>query len=138
MMTLTKRCIIILFFVVGFIAEVKAQVPANDEPCNATPLTVGTACTFTQYTNANATNTTSVPSPGCAFYSGGDVWFSAVVPASGNIMFDANTGGITDGGMAVYSGPCSSPTLLGCDDDGSANGLMPSLSFTGLTPGSTV
>ena len=88
-----------------------AQVPANDNPCNATPLTVGAGCTFTQYTNLNATASPGVPAPGCASYSGGDVWFSAVVPASGSLTLDCNTGGITDGGMAIYSGACNSLTL---------------------------
>jgi len=135
---LRSACISVLCFF-GLVAVAYAQAPANDNPCNATPLTVGTACNFSTYTNANATATTGVTAPGCANYLGGDVWFSAVVPASGAIIFDTNTGTMTDGGMAVYSGPsCNNLTLLGCDDDGSANGLMPSLSFTGLTPGSTV
>ncbi|MEI7802347.1 MAG: proprotein convertase P-domain-containing protein, partial [Bacteroidota bacterium] len=37
-----------------------------------------------------------------------------------------------------YTGACGALTLVGCDDDGSANGLMPSISQTGLTPGTTV
>ncbi len=112
--------------------------PPNDNPCSATAITVGATCTFTQYTNLNATASPGVPAPGCASYSGGDVWFSAVVPASGSITFDSNTGGITDGGMAIYTGTCAALTLLSCNDDGSANGLMPSITETGLTPGSTI
>ncbi|MFM9004876.1 MAG: hypothetical protein ACKOSR_05155, partial [Flavobacteriales bacterium] len=111
---------------------------AGDNPCNATPLTVGTSCTFATYSNANATATTGVPAPGCGNYIGGDVWFSVVVPASGVLIIDSNTGIITDGAMALYSGTCTSLTLLACDDDGSANGLMPAINQTGLTPGSTV
>ena len=114
--------------------------PANDDPCGAIPLPVGTACTFSTYNNTGATTTTGVPAPGCASYAGEDVWFSATVPASGAITFDSNTGSITDAGMAVYSASsCSGAmTLLGCDDDGSANGLMPELTVSGLTPGATV
>jgi hypothetical protein len=116
--------------------------PANDNPCGATPLTVGTTCTYVTSTTLNALATSGVPAPGCASYNGGDVWFSAVVPASGRIIFDSNTGGITDGGMALYTtapNTCSGAfTLLECDDDDSANGFMPYIDRSGLTPGTTV
>ncbi|MEO6490479.1 MAG: proprotein convertase P-domain-containing protein, partial [Ferruginibacter sp.] len=132
-----RKLLLVIFHVIALCNFAKAQ-PANDNPCSATPITVGTSCNFVQYTNVNATATAGVPAPGCAGYVGSDVWFSAVVPASGSISFDSNTGGITDGGMAIYTGTCSALTLLACDDDGSANGLMPSLTQTGLTPGSTI
>jgi hypothetical protein len=114
------------------------SAPANDDPCSATAITVGASCTFTQYTNACATATAGAPAPGCASYSGGDVWFTATVPASGALSFDSNTGVVLDGGMAVYSGTCGSLTLIDCDDDNSTNGAMPSLTLGGLTPGATV
>ncbi len=115
-----------------------AQVPVNDEPCNAIPLTVGTDCNYVQYSNTNATASVSLPNPGCANYNGGDVWFSAIVPTSGSINFDSNSGVVTDGGMALYTGSCNSLILIACDNNGSANGLMPSISYSGLTPGTTV
>jgi len=101
--------------------SVFAQVPANDNPCSSTPLTVGTTCTFSQYTSANATATAGVPAPTCSLL-GPDVWFSIVVPANGILNFDSNTGFITDGVMALYSGTCSGTlTELYCDDDGSGS-----------------
>nr|WP_294860159.1 T9SS type A sorting domain-containing protein [uncultured Fluviicola sp.] len=112
--------------------------PANDNPCSATPLTVGTSCSFATYTNAAATASPGVPAPGCASYSGGDVWFSAVVPANGILTVDMNTGVILDSGLAFYSGTCGSLTLIECDDDDSGNGNMSMINGTGLTPGSTV
>lgn len=112
--------------------------PTNDDPCTATALTVGSTCSFSTYTTAGATSTTGAPAPGCASYSGGDVWFTVTVPASGSLVFDSNTGVVTDGGMAIYSGTCNSLTLIDCDDDGSANGLMPYISSNSLTPGSTI
>lgn len=116
--------------------------PANDNPCGATALTVGTSCTYVNSTTTSATGTTGVPAPGCASYNGGDVWFSAVVPAGGRIVFDSNTGGITDGGMALYTtapNNCSGTfTLVECDDDDSGNGAMPYIDRSGLTPGTTV
>lgn len=111
---------------------------SNDEPCSAIPLTVNTSCSYTTYTNAGATASAGIPAPGCASYSGGDVWFSAVVPATGILTVDTQTGVITDGGIAFYTGACGSLSLLACDDDSSVNGLMPYISLTGLTPGQTI
>lgn len=119
------------------ISLVASNGNVNDEPCNATPLTVGTTCNFIGSTNGCASGS-AVAAPGCAGYSGGDVWFSAVVPASGKLNFDSNIGTITDGGMAVYTGTCSSLTQIACDDDASLNGAMPAINLSNLTPGTTV
>lgn len=110
----------------------------SDEPCTASALTVGTTCTFGTYTTAGATGTVGAPAPGCANYVAGDVWFTATVPASGHLIIDANSGVITDGGMAIYTGTCGALTLVECDDDDSANGLMPMIDNTTLTAGATV
>ena len=111
----------------------------NDNPCNAIPLTSGSTCTYSTYTNIGATGTTGVPAPGCANYLGNDVWFQVTVPAAGALNIDMQTGIMTDGGMAIYSGSnCNSLTLITCNDDGSNNGLMPMISATGLTPGTTI
>lgn len=112
--------------------------PANDDPCNATPLSVNTSCIFAAATNAGATATAGVSNPSCAFYNGGDVWFSAIVPANGILSVDTDDGSMTDSGMALYSGSCGSLTQLACDDDNSANGSMSYISLSGLTPGSTI
>ncbi|WP_418509289.1 T9SS sorting signal type C domain-containing protein [Corallibacter sp.] len=115
-----------------------ASLP-NDNPCNATNLNVNTGCIYTSFTNAGATNSSGIPAPGCANYSGGDIWFSVTVPTSGAIIIDSNSGSLTDSGMAVYSGgTCSSLTLIECDDDDSDNGLMSSINLTGRTPGETL
>jgi hypothetical protein len=118
-------------------------VPANDDPCNATTVSVGLACGFTTYTNACATPTIGVPAPGCGNYVGNDVWFKAIVPTSGQITFDSNTGVVLDGGMALYDtlggASCAGGmNLIACDDDNSANGLMPKITATGLIPGEAV
>ena len=112
--------------------------PANDDPCSAAPLTVNTTCSFTTFTNESSTGTIGVPAPGCGSYSGGDVWFTAVVPANGTLIVDSDTGVILDSGMAIYSGTCGALTLIECDDDDSANGAMSSITRSGLTPGNTI
>jgi hypothetical protein len=112
--------------------------PPNDEPCNAITLPVNSICNYLSYSNYGATNTISAPLPGCANYSGGDVWFKFTVPAVGSVVIDTQTGQMTDGGMAIYSGTCGALTLIECDDNDSPNGLMPAILSNGLTPGQTI
>ncbi len=128
----------LLIIVLTIFSSYSFAQPSNDDPCSAIPLTAGATCTFSTYTNASATATSGVTAPGCASYSGGDVWFSVTVPASGSVTIDSNTGVVTDGGMAIYSGTCGSLTLIECDDDDSANGLMSMIALTGQTPGATL
>lgn len=119
-----------------------ADPPANDECANAIPLTVGAngICSEVTGTNSGATSSAGIPAPGCGGYLGGDVWYSMVVPASGNITIAtdyAASSSVSDLDMAIYSGTCGSLTLIECDDfDGI--GLMPFITRTGLTPGATI
>ena len=110
-------------------------IPSNDNPCNAILITPSAACSYTTYSNQCASASTGITAPGCANYLGGDVWFKIVTPASGNFSIDTKEGTITDGGMALYTGSCSSLTLVSCDDDNSMNGTMPYLSVSGAASG---
>lgn len=120
--------------------------PANDDPCGAILLTLEESDNCTGYplsgTNIGATSSTGIPVPGCASYSGGDVWYSFVVPTNGTVTVDLQVGDITDSGMAFYSSSdntCSgSFTLIECDDDDSPNGAMSLITRSGLTPGNTI
>jgi hypothetical protein len=109
----------------------------NDDCSGAIALTINSACSYTTYSNFGANASLGIPAPGCGGYSGGDVWFSVVVPPSGNFIVDTQAGVITDSGMAAYSGTCGSLTLIACDDDGGTS-LMSSLNITGQTPGATI
>lgn len=130
--------------------------PSNDDPCGAIPLFVNTgSCAFqTAVLNISTTATSGIPAPGCGSLSE-DIWFTAVVPASGRLIVDiAPNGGPTDFDMAWYSAPnCSGPfTLIECDSYDSQNGSTPMICRTGalctvpgdcqqnatLTPGQTV
>ncbi len=122
----------------GLCVNIPPPAPTNDDPCNAVELTPDLTCNYQTFTNESSTGTIGLDDPGCADYQGGDVWFKVVVPAEGGLIFDSQTGVITDGGMALYSGTCDNLTLLDCDDDDSDNGLMPTLSAFGLTPGDTI
>jgi len=117
----------------------KKVAPGNDEPCDALMLPVNLVCDPLIFSNRNATNTNSAATPPCGDYSGNDIWFSIIVPAGGAFIAEADTlsGGITDGAMAIYSGPCTNPNILECDDD-SGNGDMPLISMDSLNPGDTV
>lgn len=121
--------------------------PANDACASATALSVNTWCDASVKRRlGDPTDDIGIPAPGCGGYTGGDVWFSVVVPASGNLLVDTDTipnasatniGGnhLYDLGMAVYSGNCGSLALVSCDDDNSANGANPKISLSGRTPG---
>ena len=132
-----KLIFTLLFIIIGFIGF---SQPANDDPCNATHVEPLPDCVNTLGSNLNATASTGVPAPGCANYLGGDVWFSVVVPASGNLTFSSsgvNGSGVTDNGIAIYSGTCNSLNLISCNDD-SGPGLFGQISNNSLTPGDTI
>ena len=90
---------------------------------------------------ASATDTANVEEPSCASYNGGDVWYSVVVPASGNISIEtigANGINSFDSGMAAYAGACGALSQIACDDDGGDTGNFSKISLTGRTPGETI
>ncbi|VXC28175.1 Por secretion system C-terminal sorting domain-containing protein [Flavobacterium sp. 9AF] len=124
--------------------------PANDNLCNATPLTLGAAATGSDYTLIGATNENNEPIGSC--FSGGlagTVWFSFVAPVSGSVEvttdFAGGTLGDGDTEIAVYNGTgvvCSDlstlPAQTACDQDGGTTVNYSSyLSLTGLNSGET-
>ncbi len=113
--------------------------PANDTCDNAMALTVFNSCQPVTVSNFNSTDS-GVPDPGCANYSGGDLWFTATVPSSGSLTVETTrvSGGITDTGMAVYSGDCNNLTLIECDDDDSTDGFFSMIELSGRTAGETI
>lgn len=132
--------------------------PPNDNPCGALALPVAQGCYFNQpFSNQFATTTggsapgvVSIPAPSCGAPVTNDVWFTATVPANGQLQLDTDDLLLTDGAYAVYTatGSCGSSNLSltqvaagsgGCSAGGSTNGtLMPTSTLTGLVPGSTV
>jgi bacillolysin len=129
-------------FVDNFVVQGTPTV-VNDNCPQATSLTVSTdfatSSMIGTIVNATASEliTPSIPAPGCASYVGGDVWYSAIVPASGQITFETGSeaGGFNNTGLAIYSGACSSLSLLACDDDSSLDGAFSLVSLIGRTPG---
>jgi hypothetical protein len=128
----------------GPFAFTTAPEPVENDECQAAfVLTVGE--TFDQYalvtSNSGATKSLNQPDPECAAFNfGGDVWYNAVVPPTGNLTIETRleTGSpIADTGLAVYSGDCSLLASLGCSDD-EGEGAFSKLELTGLTPGATL
>ncbi len=131
----------IFTFVASTLFAITSSYSQGDNPCDAQVLTVanGSACTRIAGTTVGATNTPNIPAPGCASYSGPDVWYKVIVPPTGTLRVSTFEGTITDGGMAIYSAPsCSGNfTLIECNDDG-GTGLMPLIERSGLTPGQEI
>lgn len=114
--------------------------PANDDCEGAIAMAAGTdyASGAMESTTGGATGTSGAPAPGCGSYAGGDVWYSVMVPDSGNLTVETGPAqGVTtfDSAIALYSGDCSSLTLISCDDDGAATDTFSILTVTGRTPG---
>jgi hypothetical protein len=94
---------IFIFILLIFSFKMYAQ-PVNDNPCSAQPLTVitndptlSTQCTPTDlYTWVGATHTYGpvMSGPPCIFANDSlqDVWFSIIMPATGSVSLNTNTG----------------------------------------------
>ncbi|SFN36630.1 Por secretion system C-terminal sorting domain-containing protein [Chryseobacterium oleae] len=114
--------------------------PSNDNCSGATPLTVGTDFASGTITSNNSGATTDGAVPSCNADAVENIWFSVVVPASGNLTIETKeTSGSSfgDSTVSVYSGTCGSLTEVGCNDDG-GDGLFSLISLTGQTPGATL
>ena len=120
----------------GVLTVIPPPAPANDDCTAAIALTSGGL--FGDYpstgTNVGATNS-NPPAPGCAAFTGADVWYSVTIPASGSLTIETGAGTLTDTGMAVYSGSCTTGlTLVGCNDDSAGNGYS-LITLSGRTAG---
>lgn len=112
--------------------------PSNDNCNGAIDLVTGSTFVQNEITSANFGALPSiVPNPGCTGSVFLDVWYKVVVPTSGNITVETRQepGGLTDTGIALYTGNCSGLTLLQCDNDSSSDPLHAKISLTGRTPG---
>ncbi|MCA6364175.1 MAG: CotH kinase family protein [Bacteroidetes bacterium] len=105
----------------------------GSHPCTAIPIDTG-QCIFT----SNIGFPGSGLNPNCANYQGGDVWFTMLVPASGNLAIETDSGTINDTGLAIWTDTsCTVPQFTACDDDG-GNGYYSYLLAYDLTPGSRI
>lgn len=135
----TRKLLVLLVYT---LISLKFTFGQSNTPCtsgsiSAPSIAVGASCSFTSGTTAGATAQTNAANggtPSCGMM-GPDVWYQFTAPASGSVLIQTQTGSITDGVMALYSGTCGSFTEIDCSDD--VNGLMPEISSVSLTPGAT-
>lgn len=135
----TRKLLVLLVYT---LISLKFTFGQSNTPCtsgsiSAPSIAVGASCSFTSGTTAGATAQTNAANggtPSCGTM-GPDVWYQFTAPASGSVLIQTQTGSITDGVMALYSGTCGSFTQITCSDD--VNGLMPEISSASLTPGAT-
>jgi hypothetical protein len=110
---------------------------SNDECSGAVLLSVNDACNYQTFNNTGATLSTGIPASGCGGTVFKDIWFKFEVPASGHIEINTQAGTLNDVAMAIYSGDCSSLSLIECDDD-DGESVMALINRTGLTPGAII
>ncbi|KPK84098.1 MAG: hypothetical protein AMS27_10935, partial [Bacteroides sp. SM23_62_1] len=121
----------------GWVAEISANPPPpNNDPCDAVELVVGNVCSPVFYNNKGAYDTRGLGSPPCHTFFGGDVWFKAVVPASGQLKIETFPGTLDWAVMVLYSGAnCNTLNYISCDE---STTFMPTRILTGRTPGETI
>lgn len=111
---------------------------SGDTPCEAKSET--TSCGAKTILSNSGLGDSGFGAPSCGIFTGGDLWVTVLVPASGSVDVDTKAGTLTDIAMEVYreNTDCSDAlTTIGCDDN-SGNGNMPKLTITGETPGNTL
>ena len=113
---------------------------ANDAICQALPVNVTSTSTFVNY---SLTGSTPSIFAACAPVAR-DIYFSAVVPANGEINVITLAGNNSNASLNIVSsvvqiltGACTSPTAVYCDANG-GSGNMSFAHTSGLSPGSTV
>ncbi|MCB0703889.1 MAG: gliding motility-associated C-terminal domain-containing protein [Saprospiraceae bacterium] len=124
----------LLFFLVLFLGP--ARLNAQNTPCAAVSLP-NNMTAFQTYSTVGMTNS-GVPDPGCAASISVDIWFSVVIPASGDLDIATLPGTMSNAAMALYLGPCNNLSLIACTaDDNCGNTIMPIMQFDNLIPGQT-
>lgn len=130
--------LLVTLFFIGVTAQVNAQT--GNTCTTAIPLTVNVNnCVYQTASTAGLTSSGQIPfGASCIGFAGNDLWYSVVLPASGEVYFNSRfipgtSSLLMDINMAIYSGVCGSLTLVGCDED-SGSGFYPASTLTG-TPG---
>jgi hypothetical protein len=107
------------------------EIPKNDLCENAQLLAVGGSCVLETFSSVYATSesNTIADAPSCGLYQGGDVWFKAVMPASGVLRINKNrVTGAAHPPMTIYSGSCGNFTEELCSKNDATETLYkPSL-----------
>lgn len=112
--------------------------PANNNPADAIALTVDKDSCSTKHSGSllNATPSGDGGTPNCGFFPQADVWYTVVVPQSGNIFIETfnESGSLFDSVITVYSGLPANLSEVACDDNGGF-GKLSKLSLIGQSAG---
>ena len=125
----------------GVLTVTPPPVPANDDCTGAIALSPGGVFADNEVTGTilSATTTSGI-TPSCQTLVSSDVWYSVVVPNSGNLTIEtqaSTTNPVGDSVVVAFTGTCGSLTPVGCDDDlGTGNYSL--FQLTGQLPGSTL
>ena len=115
--------------------------PANDNCSGAINLITGSIFSQNEITSANyGALASTVPSPNCTGSIFLDVWYKVTIPSSGNITVETRQepGGLSDTGIALYSGSCTNLSFLQCDNDSGLDPFHAKITLTGRTPGEII
>ncbi|WP_242158239.1 T9SS type A sorting domain-containing protein [Aestuariivivens sediminis] len=117
-----KKITLFFLLTILYATGVYAQ-PANDDCSGAFDILniTGSCSTSEILVDLNNTATSSAGDPGCNF-TGGDLWYKLVMPASGGVRVETSSGTLDDNGMAIYTGTCGALDFYGCNDDAYLNG----------------
>ncbi|WP_299522614.1 GEVED domain-containing protein [Winogradskyella sp.] len=131
-------------FASGVLTVTDPPPPANDDCSGAIALTPGAIFDDNPIDGTVAFATADAEDVDTCGEPGPGVWYSVVVPASGDITIEIGdtSGGGTgfDSVIEAFSGTCGALTSIDCDDDG-VPGFADNyslLELSGLTPGETI
>ncbi len=111
--------------------------PEGNGPCDAELFNVSGEENFLYYDNTGADDS-GEPDPGCGWQPGDkkDMWFKFVAPEDGEAIVSTVGGSLTDIAVAVYSGTCSSLSLITCNTSGPGGEM--DIQLTGLPAGDSI
>lgn len=120
--------------------------PVNDNCVDAITLNVAPSMEegIINSTTVGATDFYYYPSPTCADYNRGDVWFKAIVPANGQLNIQTGDPGNStnspfDSGLAVYYGVCDGfLELMACNDNISPTEVHSKITLTNVAAGEEI
>jgi hypothetical protein len=105
------------FIIFLFLIKLTGMAQMNDDCSGAIPLMINDTCSFSEFSNVNATSEADslIQDPSCGVFRGGDVWFTVVMPASGALRIETeNLERATPHSIVLYSGTCGSLTEVHC------------------------
>lgn len=110
----------------------------NDNPCGATQITIGQACSLQAASNENATPSQGLPEPTCVIKEpSNDVWFKFTLSTASAITISTQAGTVKDGILQLFKAMDCNGSFeeIACNDDAGSNDRMPAIDAVNLKPG---